>query len=311
MIKAAAVILVLYMTFGLLLFSYMSARNKGILALFLDRNLGDQVQDESRKKINEGREWLKALPYSDVYITSHDGLRLHARYIENPSAERLVVFCHGYRSSSYRDMAASGRDVYGLGCSILLIDQRACGESEGRYITYGVREGRDVADWVNFAYGSLAGDLPVYLDGLSLGSSSVLAAFCHEMTELPSGVIADCGFTSPYDIIKSVMTKMTGRFVSGMFMPLLGFYARVIGGFGLKGPCAREGVERLTVPLLLVHGARDGFVPYRMGEELFRECVSGSKRMLTCETASHAESFITDRQEYLDEIKKLFNIKEE
>lgn len=308
---AAAGAALLYSAASFTVFRYMSCREKGILSRFLDKGLGDPIKEESRNRIREGREWLKARPYRDVYIDSFDSLRLHAYYFENPSAERITVCCHGYRSSGFNDTAPVARGIYESGSSILLIDQRACGASEGRYITYGVREGRDAADWARSAEELTGGMLPVYLYGLSLGSSSVMAAFNHELPGNLAGVIADCGFTSPYDIIGDVMEKMTGRLSRIILMPGLRAWARLAGGFGMKAPCAREGVAMITVPFLLVHGKKDGFVPFSMGEELFALCPSENKRMLVCEDAAHAESSVADGEKYMQEIKYIFNIQED
>ncbi len=62
-----------------------------------------------------------------------------------------------------------------LGFNLLLVDQRAQNGSAGRYITFGVRESRDVRPWVEL-HNREFGPEPVFLGGVSMGATTVLMA---------------------------------------------------------------------------------------------------------------------------------------
>lgn len=82
-----------------------------------------------------------SVPYEDVFITSFDGLRLHAKFYAAPDPKAPVqIMFHGYKSAAERDFCGGLREGIDGGFNVLLVDQRAHGESEGKYLTFGVNE---------------------------------------------------------------------------------------------------------------------------------------------------------------------------
>lgn len=59
---------------------------------------------------------------------------------------------------------------------------------------------------------------------------------------------------------------------------------------------ARE-VRKAKVPMLLIHGDADTFVPCRMCEEIYKNCASPAKKLIV-KGASHAESYYKDTTAY-------------
>ena len=99
------------------------------------------------KEYETGKAWCIGQQMQDCYITSRDGLKLHAYYLPAENARRFVILCHGYKGSGFGDFAYTARFLHENHCSLLFIDQRCCGESEGEYITFGALEQYDVQRW--------------------------------------------------------------------------------------------------------------------------------------------------------------------
>ena len=97
-------------------------------------------------RIREAIRELEAAPYERVYIRSRDGLRLTARYFHTADGAPLTIQAHGYRSHVLRDFSGDCIPCQKRGFNVLLIEQRAHGESEGHCITFGIREKFDVID---------------------------------------------------------------------------------------------------------------------------------------------------------------------
>ena len=63
----------------------------------------DQYYDE----IQEGIVWISQQEAEDIYIQSEDGLKLHARLMDQSGAKGTVLMFHGYRTHPEVDFSAS------------------------------------------------------------------------------------------------------------------------------------------------------------------------------------------------------------
>ena len=78
------------------------------------------------------------LPQERVIITSYDGLTLCAEYFpaDTPS-DRLAIINHGYTGCGMRDSTSISVFFHKLGYDCLIVDHRAHGNSEGKFIGFG------------------------------------------------------------------------------------------------------------------------------------------------------------------------------
>lgn len=247
------------------------------------------------KQIQAGDHWLKAHKTVDVWTRSHDGLKLHAHWIPMDNPKGTVLLAHGYRSTKLLDFSMIYELYHNLGMNLLLIDQRSHGRSEGKYITFGVLESRDVQAWVKF-HNAHFGNHPMLLSGLSMGASTVLYLADRNLPENVKGIIADCGFTSPKEIVAKVF-KDTVHFGAGPFLWSADLFARVLAGFSFYERDTRKCLQKSRLPIMLVHGTGDDFVPCKMTEEAYAACTS-SKEMLLVEDAGHGTSYLYDTPGY-------------
>lgn len=236
-----------------------------------------------------------ALPCERVQIISRDGLKLSGRYYHVKDGAPLEIQCHGYRSTPLRDFAGSGEECFKRGYNMLLIDHRAHGESEGKTITFGIKERFDLLDWVKYAIERFGGDVKIILYGISMGAATVLMAAGEDMPENVKGVIADCPYSSPVDII----ARVGGA--SGVPEPFVKLFAitgaRIFGGFSLLESSPREAVKRARVPILLIHGEADTFVPAYMSDEIY--AANPNIILKKFPEADHAVSYLCDTDGYL------------
>ena len=72
---------------------------------------------------------------------------------------------------------------------------------------------------------------------------------------------------------------------------------RKLSGYGLNECNAAEEVKKAKVPVLLIHGTGDTFVPCSMCERIY-ENISSPKKMLLIEGAAHAECYYKDTMAY-------------
>lgn len=68
-------------------------------------------------------------------------------------------------------------------------------------------------------------------------------------------------------------------------------------GYGLDECNSAREVRKAKVPVLLIHGDADTFVPCSMSEEIYKNCKS-PKQKLIIHGAGHCESYYKDREAY-------------
>lgn len=78
---------------------------------------------------------FKAADFEHVSITSDDGLKLAGKYYHVKDGAPLEIQCHGYKGNAIRDFSGNWKIAKEAGRNILLIDERAHGNSEGHTIT--------------------------------------------------------------------------------------------------------------------------------------------------------------------------------
>lgn len=236
-------------------------------------------------------QWLEQHKVQDVYIDSEDHLRLHGLWIPADKPKGTILLAHGYRSSYLLDFSMVLDVYHKLGFNMLVPDQRSHGKSEGKYITFGVKESRDMLCWIRF-HNEKLGRFPVVLHGLSMGASTVLFLADEDMPENVTGIIADCGFTSPRAILKSVYNRMI-RLPAYPTLWAAELFAMVFAGFRFSAKDSRKTLAGSKVPVLMIHGMADDFVPSFMTQQGYDACV-GEKQLLKVAAAGHGVSFLTD-----------------
>ena len=239
--------------------------------------------------------WLKAHDARDVYTRAADGVQLHGLWIPAENSRGTVLMAHGYRSTMLLDFHLAFELFHRLGMNILVPEQRTHGQSGGKYITFGVKESRDMQQWICF-HNKKQGNTPVILYGISMGASTMLYLADRKLPENVRGIIADCGFTNPKEIISSVFRRVL-HLPAAPSVWVAGLFARVFADFSFRECDTRKSLQNTCLPVLLIHGEADGFVPCAMSVQAFEACI-GNKRLLTVPEAEHGLSYLADGLHY-------------
>ena len=237
------------------------------------------------------REWFAKQDREDVFIESYDHLSLHGQYLTQKDARGTMLLVHGFQSSGEGDFSCILKEYYSMGFNLLVIDQRASLQSQGDYLTMGVRERWDVRSWCIWLLQRMGERHRVVLDGISMGGATVLMAAGLDLPKNVCGVIADCGFTSPRDIFLAVMKDR--YHIPTCFLWGAGLCCRVMAGFSMDEASTVDALRHCTLPLLLVHGEADDFVPCSMTRAAY-EAAGCEKTLLTVPGAGHGMSFLVE-----------------
>lgn len=259
---------------------------------------GEQYQSERERMLALIKE-TDDIPYEEVYIDSFDGLRLFAKYYHVKDHAPIHIQMHGYRANGVRDFCGGNKIAREAGHNTLLVDHRAHGRSDGHVITFGVKEQHDCLSWANYAADRFGKDTPIFLSGISMGAATVLLATRLDLPANVVGVIADCPYSSAKGIICKVISDM--KLPQNVVFGMLRFGAKLFGRFDVNDANVIEAVARAKVPVLLIHGEEDRFVPWEMSKEL----AEVNPELVALELfpgAGHGISYIVDTKRYENKI---------
>ncbi len=264
-------------------------------------NIGDVENSSYLKpyleKLRPGIEFIDNQPFEEVSILSFDGLRLYGRYYSH-NTDKTVILVHGYRSNGKHDFSGALKFYYDYGFNVLLIDQRSHGKSEGRLITFGVKESFDVRDWAEFL-NKKYNPKSIVLSGVSMGGGTVVFALKRGLPQNVKCVIADCGFTSPEAIIRKVgydKFKINAKF----YMPFLNAMTHIFGGFSIYETTA-DALMYNKIPIVFIHGEKDNFVPVEMSRESLKAAGEYGSGIFVKE-ADHGLSYLVETERVTREI---------
>jgi alpha-beta hydrolase superfamily lysophospholipase len=258
-----------------------------------------EIYDVFREQMIAWIQEIRAMPKENMEITSFDGLKLRGRFYEYAPGAPIELMFHGYRGKAERDLSGGVQQCFALGRSALIVDQRACGESEGHVITFGINESRDCHSWLAFMQQRFGPDVKIIITGISMGAATVMLAAGRDLPPNVVGVLADCGYTSARDIIQEVIRGM--KLPPKLAYPFVRLGARLYGHFSLDSDSPIEAMKRCKVPVIFFHGDTDAFVPCEMSRRNYAACAA-PKALVEVPGAGHGLAYLVDPEGYLEKL---------
>ena len=123
-------------------------------------------------------EWMRAHIHGNTPPTflqassSEYRLRLHATYfpgIDGGNPDKAVICFHGYTSEAMSDYSSISNYYLKKGYSMLLVDARAHGQSEGKFIGFGCKDRYDALKWIDWMIKKAGNGIRIVLMGTSHG----------------------------------------------------------------------------------------------------------------------------------------------
>lgn len=262
-----------------------------------------EIYEPFRETMEKWARETRAILHEEMSIISFDGLRLRGKYYEFAPGAPIELMFHGYRGSAERDLSGGVQRCFKLGRSALIVDQRCSGTSEGKVITFGINEHRDCLSWLEFMLKRFGPEVKIILTGISMGAATVLMTADKQLPANVIGILADCGYTSAKDIIKTVIRQM--GLPADLSYPFVKLGARLYGHFDLDEISPVEAVKNSTVPVIFFHGEGDDYVPCQMSVINYEACAA-RKKLVTVPGAGHGLSYPVAPREYLDALREFF-----
>jgi uncharacterized protein len=231
------------------------------------------------------------LEYEEVWLpfSSNNSTRkieqqgLCCWWIPNQTTSRVLLYFHG-NSANIGNNLTQAYPYYELGFSILLVDYRSYGKSEGNFPT----EKRVYEDAQKAWY---------YLTKEKGISAKNIIVFGHSL----GGAIAiELATRHP---------EISGLIIEGSFTSLIAManYRKYYKIFPLKLLLHQrfnslEKVKTLTMPILFIHGTGDEVIPFPMSKQLF-QATNSPKQLLLIPEGTHNDIVEIAKETYLKEVE--------
>ena len=274
-----------------------------------------KTEDKEKIDIPEGEiyepfrevmtNWIleaRKMPQVELTAISFDGLKLSGKYFEYSPDSPIELMFPGYHGVAERDLCGGVQRCFALGRSAIIVDQRGCGLSEGKVITFGVNESRDVLSWLEVIKEKFGTKRKVILTGISMGAATVMCAASYDLPENVVGIIADCGYTTPKKIIKKVIKDM--KLPPNLLYPLVCLGGFVFGHFNIGKISPEKAMKACQIPVFFTHGDNDDFVPHSMSVDNFNAC-NAPKKLLTAKGAGHGLAYLVSPEEYIEALREI------
>lgn len=259
--------------------------------------------DEQKKVMSSVRKEIfekYKLDYEDVFINSHDNLKLYGKLYMLDEKMPIIICFHGYKGNYKENNFGVKKFGFDNNFNFLLVCQRGHFESEGKTITFGIKERRDVQSWVKYISDRYPNN-KIILSGTSMGAASVLMASDLSLSKNVVGIIADAPFNSPEEVMNETIRrkKLPVKFVS-----LLGFYSGIIfGDFNIKYHTSLKSIKKTDIPILIIHGKCDNTVDFKFSEDMYKQTRNKIEYHLF-DNADHCASFYENPELYVEIVSK-------
>lgn len=282
------IILVLYLLIGVYFFHFSNCTKISIKKLFKGKGTFKLTSSESKT-------WFKNSNYKEVYIKSFDKKKLHAYEIKN-KLNTWVIIVHGYTNNAL-EMLDVAYNFYKKGYSILLIDQRAHGKSDGIYSTHGFYERKDMLSWIDYINKKKKTKIILY--GISMGGTVIMRTVGENLPNNVICAIEDCGFISNYDQFYNQLKYL--KFLPKPIISSFNIFSSIFFGFNIYKFKPEEILMNGKIPFMFIHGSSDKLVPPKNAYDAY-QLYKGKKKLLIIDGAKHMKSSIQDSKKYYNEI---------
>ena len=229
----------------------------------------------------------------DVSITS-DGFKLFGEYVDFGFEKAVIIIAGRTEGCKYSYFFAEPYRVAGY--NVLVIDNRCHGLSEGKYVSLGLKEYRDILKWGEFLHDEL-NNKTIVLHGICIGSATALYALtAKECPDYFGGMVADGMYVDFKESIKNHMIEQKRKSIHICLYLLTRYFKRYTGHDMVKEAPIRC-IDQLQKPILFLYSKEDLYSVPEKGQLLYDACQS-KKELAWFDHGAHSRIRINNTERY-------------
>ncbi len=237
----------------------------------------------------------------DTTIINSEGLKLNGYYIKSAKPTRkTAILIHGYKDCAYTMMPIAYIYSHELGYNVLLPDLQYHGKSDGKAVTMGWKDRKDILLWAKLANTLFGNNTEIVVHGISMGGATTMMVSGEKLPPYIKCFVDDCGYTSVWDEFNYEIKEMFGL----PTFPLMyssSAICKILYGWSFGEASALNQVAKCKLPMLFIHGSADDYVPTRMVYPLYK-AKPQPKEIWIVKEAPHAKSFQLNQKAYIKKV---------
>lgn len=213
-----------------------------------------------RKPINDSVD----LDFVDVDTITKE-LNLEIWRLDMEPSKGVVALFHGYKASK-SSLWKEAQAFYRMGFTVVLVDFRSAGNSDGNQCTLGYFEANDVEATYQYCLKEYP-DQKIFLYGSSMGAAAVMRAVA-KLAINPSGILIQSPF---YTMLNAVKTRFQLMGIPSFpSAHLITFWGGWINDFDAFSHNPIDYAPHINCPTLLIHGMLDTRVSYESAKSIYK-----------------------------------------
>lgn len=193
--------------------------------------------------------------YENITLYTQDGLKLSAWFLPNKKvSDKAIIILHGYPADK-SDLLASYLFLHER-YSLLFVDFRYFGESEGKYTTIGIKEVEDVLAAVKFLQERQVKKIGIF--GFSMGGATALMTL--SKIDAINAVVSQSAYAG-LDLMAENQYKYF-YFLKRPLTLLTKMWGKLIFGIDISTMSPRVVIQNIQAPILIIHSKQDDQIPF-------------------------------------------------
>jgi fermentation-respiration switch protein FrsA (DUF1100 family) len=246
---------------------------------------------------------FNSLQKENVTLYSKFGYQLKGILIRNSvETQNTVILVHGIGKDKTWSSMKYGDIFLDQGYNIFVYDSRNHGESGGDHPSYGYYENEDLQTCVSYIRSqNPEGIIGIHSESLGAATALMHAENYNNNNEV-AFYIEDCGYSDLYELYTArTVDYNIPKPLCPVILDYLSLVCKVRSGFFLSEVSPIKNIDKVTTPILFIHGDSDDFVPATMANDLYSK-KTGIKALYYAKGAGHAKSIDVDKVKYNEEI---------
>lgn len=250
---------------------------------------------------------LKLPKPKDIEFKSSDNLTLKGSYFESKESTTTIIQAHGYAKQRYQQLTDSTYMINQFldnGYNYFNFDFRASGISEGKFVTVGADETKDLYSAIKFIKAN-TNTKKIILLGFSMGASTSVICGNDENVDI---VISDSAFSDLKTYLSDNLPVWSG--LPSFFTPGILFSCERFTNIKISEVSPVKAISKYKKPVFLIHSKGDTSIPYSNSQQLYDEYkkFGGTEiEFWKPEKSKHVKSYIDQPELYMQKVFEFLN----